>query len=288
MPTDRGVRGVAEYLLDNLVNEACVKQAMCELASMTRSLEGEGLDTNSKRVVAKAMKDYIIEWDIQMWGCQIFENLVIRGKQRVSSYDVNSHVTKCFFYLYEADSTDIIYSPEIVALVPMLMRQHLDQPEVQIAAANFLTSVSAQGMTSQYALQQTFISCLICGTVGVSDHASQVIASCEGIKDVLAAMRYYPTHVAVQAACCNALWSLLINGRSNITRESFLIRLKLVFSTTDDNVRVMTEQAGVFDVINTLKSLRGAAEVMESASAAIIAISVEGLSQFSCRVRSVT
>ena len=48
----------------------------------------------------------------------------------------------------------------------------------------------------------------------------------------------------------------------------------------------MTEQAGVFDVINTLKSLRGAAKVMESASAAIIAISVEGLSQFSCRVRS--
>lgn len=80
MPTDRGVRGVSEYLLDNLVNEGCVKQAMSQLATMTRNVEGESLDDNSKRVVAKAMKDYIIEWDIQMWGCQIFENLVIQGE----------------------------------------------------------------------------------------------------------------------------------------------------------------------------------------------------------------
>ena len=78
MPTDRGVRGVAEYLLDNLVNEACVKQAMPMLEALTKE-EGATMDTNSKRVVAKAMKDYMVEWDVQMWGCQIFNNLVITG-----------------------------------------------------------------------------------------------------------------------------------------------------------------------------------------------------------------
>ena len=79
VPKERGIVAVVDYLLDNLVNEACVKQAMPMLVALTKE-EGATMDTNSKRVVAKAMKDYMVEWDIQMWGCQIFNNLVITGR----------------------------------------------------------------------------------------------------------------------------------------------------------------------------------------------------------------
>ena len=38
----------------------------------------------------------------------------------------------------------------------------------------------------------------------------------------------------------------------------------------------MTEEAGAVDVINTLKTLRGVPEVVESACAVLVALSVEG------------
>ena len=43
------------------------------------SFLGVTMDDNAKRVIAKAMKDYVVEWDVQMWGCQIFNNLVVTG-----------------------------------------------------------------------------------------------------------------------------------------------------------------------------------------------------------------
>lgn len=78
VPKNRGITAVVDYLLDNLVNEGCVKQAMQELVELTKE-EEVSIDVNAKRIIAKAMKDYIVEWDIQMWGCQIFNNLVITG-----------------------------------------------------------------------------------------------------------------------------------------------------------------------------------------------------------------
>ena len=42
--------------------------------------ENSNLDKNAKRVVAKAMKDYIQEWDIQVWGLNVYNNVVPTGK----------------------------------------------------------------------------------------------------------------------------------------------------------------------------------------------------------------
>ena len=38
-----------------------------------------------------------------------------------------------------------MYAPEVVNLIPQLMRHHVERADVQIAAANFLMSLSAQG-----------------------------------------------------------------------------------------------------------------------------------------------
>ena len=90
VPSERGITAVVDYLLDNLANEACVKQAMSALVTLTRE-EGATMDTNSKRVLAKSMKDYMVEWDIQMWGCQIFNNLVIAGVCSDENIKVNAY-----------------------------------------------------------------------------------------------------------------------------------------------------------------------------------------------------
>ena len=57
-----------------------------------------------------------------------------------------------YTYMYTSSivtvhSTDLIYTTEIVTLLPPVMRQHLERPEVQIAAANFMKSLAAQGLT---------------------------------------------------------------------------------------------------------------------------------------------
>ena len=51
----------------------------------------------------------------------------------------------------------------------------------------------------------------------------------------------------------------------------------IFFFSLDDNVRVVTEQRGVYDVINALKAHRQSAQLVESACAALIAISMEGM-----------
>ena len=77
---DRGVRGVVEFMLDNLANEACVKRALMELEKMTAYLKGEALCNASKRIIAKAMQDYYTEWDVQVWALQIYNNVVVQGE----------------------------------------------------------------------------------------------------------------------------------------------------------------------------------------------------------------
>ena len=44
------------------------------------------------------------------------------------------------------------------------------------------------------------------------ERAADIIGACGGVQDVLAAMRAYPSNGELMATCCNALWSLTVNG----------------------------------------------------------------------------
>ena len=79
LPRDKGAHAVIDYLVDNLGNEDCVKQALIYLAELTKD-ESNSLDDMGKRVVMKAMKDYISEAEVQTVGFIILENLVVFGK----------------------------------------------------------------------------------------------------------------------------------------------------------------------------------------------------------------
>ena len=46
-----------------------------------------------------------------------------------------------------------------------------------------------------------------------SENASEIIGLNGSLQDVLTAMRSFPENVVVITACCNALWSLTVNGK---------------------------------------------------------------------------
>lgn len=53
--------------------------------------------------------------------------------------------------------------------------------------------------------------------------AAETIGSCGGIQDILAAMRAYPGNADLMSACCNALWSLTVNGMRNLDFDCITI-----------------------------------------------------------------
>ena len=46
-----------------------------------------------------------------------------------------------------------------------------------------------------------------------SENASEIIGLNGSLQDVLTAMRSFPENVVVITTCCNALWSLTVNGK---------------------------------------------------------------------------
>ena len=57
----------------------------------------------------------------------------------------------------------------------------------------------------------------------VTEIAAETIGSCGGIQDILAAMRAYPGNADLMSACCNALWSLTVNGMINLDFDCITI-----------------------------------------------------------------
>ena len=126
LPRNKGIPAVVEYLVDNLGNETCVKNSFEYLVELTKET-GVTMEATGKKIIAKAMKDYMSEEDVQVMGCQILNNLV---------------VTVC--------ANDALYSRDIIAIIPLAMKSHLGSAPLQQAASNLLMAVSAdEGASTQ-------------------------------------------------------------------------------------------------------------------------------------------
>ena len=53
----------------------------------------------------------------------------------------------------------------------------------------------------------------LCTYLSMAGVAAQCVGDLGGVNDVINAMSQFPDHVAVQTTCCNALWSLTVNGK---------------------------------------------------------------------------
>ena len=64
---------------NNLGNEECVRSALTELAELTKENAPE-VDPVSKKIIVRAMNDYIQECDIQVAGCKTLNNLLVSAQ----------------------------------------------------------------------------------------------------------------------------------------------------------------------------------------------------------------
>ena len=164
VPKNGGSQPVIDYILTYMNNESCVRQALLQLIELGKA-DGEAMhmDPTSKRVIVKAMREYIGQADMQETGCKVISNLLI-----------------------SATSDDILYSSEILSVLPLVMRSHLDSSSVQQSVALLLVGLAAD------------------------NKASDIMGGMGCIQDVLNAMQTFPDDSDLLIVCCNALWSLTV------------------------------------------------------------------------------
>lgn len=110
MPRNRGVDPVIDYLGSNLGNEECVRNALEHLAELTKD-DAPEVDSMSKKIILRAMNDYISETDIQIAGCNILNNLMVTGTFFILLRAEKGIIRTVYTHIYLYMSTSHISRP---------------------------------------------------------------------------------------------------------------------------------------------------------------------------------
>ncbi|KAL8600836.1 hypothetical protein ACOMHN_056494 [Nucella lapillus] len=179
---------IVQYIADTIDHEECVREGLEALrtlldnapsptAAQQSQESGEGtprapvvLDQSSKNLITLAMWDNIGNKDLQIAGCAVITALVIHEGDR----------------FVRAKASDVLFSPEALAVIGKGMKEHKGSSDVQQTAAGTILALSANST------------------------ASNALCQLGAIQDLLSAMRDDPENAPLAAACCNALWGLTI------------------------------------------------------------------------------
>ncbi|XP_050407760.2 serine/threonine kinase-like domain-containing protein STKLD1 isoform X2 [Patella vulgata] len=187
-PEAQGLLAILEHIAKSIDHETHVREGLEQLVGLTEKEDCILLDDKSKKLIAMAMRNNINDKGVQIAGCTVLNNLIVK-----------------------ADAGDILYTPEIISVVPVAMKQHMGCPELQQIAAALLMALSADG------------------------GASEVIGQVGGIENILTAVRMYPDNSELCATCCSALWSLAVN-ESNLLLASNSKALKDVSNILENHI----------------------------------------------------
>ncbi|KAJ8300816.1 hypothetical protein KUTeg_022335 [Tegillarca granosa] len=188
VPRDQGILPVIEYLAKMVDFEDCARQALEYLVELAKQEDTSEIDARAKRLIKFAMRNNLEDKDIQIFGCSVFSNLIIT-----------------------AAKDDILYTPEIVSVIPLAMEKHLDSADLQQAAAALLMALAS------------------------NEGSAEVIGHFDGIQNVLNAMRKHQNNPELCSTCCHALWSLAVNA-TNIQTAIDEKGLDLVCSTLKNHM----------------------------------------------------
>ncbi|KAF6031307.1 STKLD1 [Bugula neritina] len=194
LPKDKGCAGVLEYIESNFQSENCVREALSHLEEMSRSTARSSIGNDAKRLIVKSMRSHRKSEMVQIMGCKTLNNLIVGA----------------------ADS-DILFSREIIAIVPLAMRSHPNSTDLLLAAVTLIIALSSD------------------------EKASETIGRCGGIQDILSAIRSHPSQSELLTQCCKALWSLTVSepNAKIVTEEKGL----------PDLVNIMKLHSGNTDVV---------------------------------------
>lgn len=180
---------IIQYIADTIDHEECVKDGLEALRQLmdasTTQQDPEGtprapvlLDQASKNLITLAMWDNISNKDLQLAGCAVLTALVIT-----------------------ADANDVLFSPEVMAVLGKIMKEHKGSSDIQQTAAGTILALSA------------------------NRNASDALCQLGAIQDLLTAMRNDPKNASLAAACCNAIWGLtVIESNAKIAADENAVR----------------------------------------------------------------
>ncbi|XP_025112507.1 serine/threonine kinase-like domain-containing protein STKLD1 isoform X2 [Pomacea canaliculata] len=178
LPDTDSADSIVCYIADTIDHEECVLAGLEVLSDMLQAnvaAQEKGgppqprifLDQRSKNLISLAMWDNQANCEVQIAGFAVLTALV-----------------------NDADSSDVLFTPEPISIINKVMKLHHANPEVQRAAASLMLALSTH------------------------NEASKTIGQLGGIKDLVTAMKNYLHDTSVITTCCNALWSLTLNEKN--------------------------------------------------------------------------
>ncbi|XP_070581939.1 serine/threonine kinase-like domain-containing protein STKLD1 [Ptychodera flava] len=246
VPKGKGVPAVLTFLRENQKSESCVKDALVYLAEVTKDQDAV-IDDAGKRLIVDSMKSHVGEAEIQTAGCNVLANLVVAS-----------------------DTDDILYSQEIIEIIPLAMISHAGSKHLQASASALLMALSAE------------------------EAAAEIIGQKGGVQDVLAALRAFPNDAEIAANCCSALWSLAVNENNAliVTEEKGAIDIcgalekhaktadviegacaaLWSLSMEDDNITLMQDNKAVPLMVRAVEIHREHPKVVKNACMALASI----------------
>ncbi|KAL4218629.1 JUN phosphorylation [Mactra antiquata] len=246
-PRNQGVMKVLEYLANMVDYESCVREALSYLMELSRSDDGLNLDPRGKKLVAMAMKNNMTDSQVQISGCNVLNSLVM-----------------------SAEPNDVLFSAEVIAVIPLAMEYHKNDVDVQLAAASLLMALAA------------------------NSEAGQVIGHLGGVQDILAALKNHTKDAKLCSVCLNALWGLTVYGNNvriasdekGITEVCNVLREHinssevaeagsasvLALSLDEENLELICELDGVGLLISTIDTHGKNAKVVKNACLALASL----------------
>ncbi|XP_060595198.1 serine/threonine kinase-like domain-containing protein STKLD1 isoform X3 [Ruditapes philippinarum] len=247
VPKGQGVLKVLEYLANMVDYDECVKEALEYLLELSKSEGGLNLDPRGKKLVAMAMKNNMTDAEIQISGCNVLNSLVM-----------------C------AEVNDVLFTPEVIAVLPLSMENHKDNLDVQYAASSLLMALAANTL------------------------AGEVIGHLGGVQDILVALRTHPNNAKLCSTCLSALWGLTVHGNNvKIATEEKGVKevcnvLKihmnssevaeaasasiLALSLDEENLEIICDLDGVGLLIETIKTHGKNSKVVKNACLALASL----------------
>nr|XP_006817728.1 PREDICTED: probable inactive protein kinase-like protein SgK071 homolog [Saccoglossus kowalevskii] len=171
VPKDKGIEAVFEYLKTNSSSETCVRNGLMYLSEVTKNQVDQYaiIGDTGKLSVIHNMRSHMGNADIQVAGCNILANLVVAS-----------------------DTDDILYTSQIIEVVPLAMMSHAGSSSLQASASALLMALSAD------------------------EAAAEIIGQKGGVHNVLSALRAFPNDAEIAANCCSAIWSLAVNENNTL------------------------------------------------------------------------
>ena len=163
LPRDQGVRSVVQYLANMVDYEDCVRSALEYLVELAKEVDVFEIDFSGKRMIKAAMRNNLLDKDIQIAGFNILNSLIVT-----------------------AQTDDVLFTPEIISIVPVAMEHHETSAELQQSGAALLMALSSQ------------------------EGAASVVGLYGGVEHVITALKTHPNNPELCATCCHALWSLAV------------------------------------------------------------------------------